>query len=299
MTFVEKVQALARRLHITRPLVWFDYETTSKYPALARVWSIGLVKVWPEDTQPPRAWESYINPGVPIPAEVIELCKLDSGQLADIAAAHSFASVAASLFKGFGDCNFAGYNARYDLKVSVAEFKRCGLTFDYRHAEVLDGFRLWQTLPGEQRSLTDAVRLFAGRNLEGAHGAMADTEGALDAVIGMLDAAGAHVPNAWPELMAHLHPPDPSRIDREGKLVLHDGEAYVMFGKYEGTRLRDIDQGFCRWVQRQDFSAEVKAHFANAIRGIYPCEERSLSEPTSPSAGSSHSLSLSVGSSEF
>lgn len=277
MILAERVQALARRLHITRPLVWFDYETTSKYPSLARVWSIALVKVWPEDVQPMKIWESLVNPGEEIPAEVIELCKLTSEQLDAITKAPPFKSFAASLLKGFAGCNFGGYNIKYDLKVTGFEMKRCGLTFTYDTAEILDGFRLWQTLPGEQRSLSDAVRLFAGRNHEGAHGAVEDVHGSIDVVLGMLDAAGEDFPQTWDALQARLHPPDPSRIDREGKLVLHhDGEAYVTFGKYEGWRLRDIDKGFCRWVLRpeQDFSNEVKEHFANALKGIYPCSSK-------------------------
>ena len=51
----------------TRPLVFFDLETTGTYVANDRIVEISLVKLFPDGKEEVNTFR--INPGIPIPAE--------------------------------------------------------------------------------------------------------------------------------------------------------------------------------------------------------------------------------------
>ena len=81
------------------------------------------------------------------------------------------------------------------------------------------------------------------------------------------------MPKTVDALSDWLNPPDPNRIDADGKLVWRDGIATVAFGAQAGTSLADLaanNRGFLEWVLRKDFSDEVKAVVRDALGGRFP-----------------------------
>lgn len=69
-----------------------------------------------------------------------------------------------------------------------------------------------------------------------------------------------------------LNPPDPNRIDADGKLVWRDGVPTIGFGAQAGASLADLaasDRGFLEWILRKDFSDEVKAIVREALAGRF------------------------------
>jgi len=67
---------------------------------------------------------------------------------------------------------------------------------------------------------------------------------------------------------------DPSWIDRDGKFQWADGVPVVGFGKHRGTPMASVEDGFWRWMLRNDFSPEVKRMVESARRGVYPVQAR-------------------------
>lgn len=62
-------------------------------------------------------------------------------------------------------------------------------------------------------------------------------------------------------------------IDAEGKFIWVDGEATCDFGKYRGTKLKDLavnDPGYLRWIVGADFSPEVQEIASKALNGEFP-----------------------------
>lgn len=66
--------------------------------------------------------------------------------------------------------------------VCRAEFKRCGImNFPAAGVNVVDSCRVF--MREEPRSLKAALRYYCGLNHEGAHGALADSQAALDVLL--------------------------------------------------------------------------------------------------------------------
>lgn len=255
---------LAELLTLERPLVCLDVETHDKVPPeKAHICELGF-KIFYHDGRPPKIWESFIKPGVPIAPGAEEVHGISN---ADVADAPFFSAIAKNLASGFRDCDFLGYNVRFDLRVISAEMQRAGVQWTYEGARIIDPFRLWQV--AVPRSLADAVREFAGREPTNSHRALADVEDAIDAAAGMLTRWG-HLPKQLQELH-DLCFSDTTRVDPDGKFIWNNGVACISFGKHAGTAIDRVDRSYLQWMATKgDFSPEVKRIATEALAGVYP-----------------------------
>jgi DNA polymerase III subunit epsilon len=115
-----------------RRRVGFDVETTSRFPAEARIVSAALVTCDPEDAASPRVREWLVDPGVEIPEETVEIHGIttdyvrEHGQEASQAIAELLAALTREFISGAA---VVVMNAPYDLAVLRAEAERFGLEF--------------------------------------------------------------------------------------------------------------------------------------------------------------------------
>lgn len=255
-------------LPLERPFIWLDVETHSKLPPeTTRIIELGLI-VFYHDGREPKRWESFIDPGEKIHADVTELHTITDE---DVFGKPKFKDIAESLAKGMVDCDFGGYNVMFDLRCVSAEMRRAGVAWSYEGAYVVDPLRVWQVF--RPRRLADAVREFAKREPTDSHRALADTQDAVDALIGMLQTF-----QEAPRSVKALHElckGDSNRIDPEGKFVWFNGEASIGFGKWgmNRTPLRLVPRDYLEWMTKADFSPEVKRIAAAAAKGVFPKRE--------------------------
>src|SRR5262245_34987734 len=92
-------------LHLSRPLVVFDLETTGLDPCTDRVVEVALLKVSPS-ARPLRDCLA-LNPGRPIPPEATAVHGLTD---AHVAGCPPFAAVAPYLWHVCADADLAGFN---------------------------------------------------------------------------------------------------------------------------------------------------------------------------------------------
>ena len=281
----------AQLLKLTRPLILFDLETTGVETETARIWSLGM-RIHKPGVEP-ASYKTLVNPGVSLPEFARETTQI-SDAIIKTGCAHCWAlpiehpnaacdqfkpvpyfkDLASNLHRGFRDADFGGFHVRYDLKVSAAEFGRCGLEFDYSGCSIIDGLRAWQVL--EPRTLSDAVEYFLKRKMEGAHDAMMDIQETENVLIAQLTAhpRSDMLPRTVRELHDLLWPRDPNDVDSEGKFRFIDGHACFNFGANKGKRLSSNDpkvRGYLSWmVDRGGFSVEVKRIATAALNDSYP-----------------------------
>ena len=156
-----------------------------------------------------------------------------------------------------------------------AEFRRAGLEFRISERRVVDVYNIFCKL--YPRTLSAAYKFFCGKELEGAHGAAADTAATLEVLLGQLE-RHPELPRELAGLAEFSDLTDPDAIDRTRRFKWSGDEAVVNFGKNAGRTLRDLadnDPGFLRWITRNDFPDDVKKIAADALVGKFPVRDKS------------------------
>jgi DNA polymerase-3 subunit epsilon len=265
------IHKLHEVLNLTRPLLGLDLETTGVDPRTSGIVEVGLEIMIPG--KPVKEYRTLVNPLMPIPPAASAIHGITNEMVKD---APTFLQLAANFHSGMRDCDFAGYNAWFDLRQLAEEFKRAAFQWDYERAFVLDGMRLWQVAEG--RTLTHAVNrwirggatdqeFYDECDVEGqAHNALYDVKMSTRVIAAQLK-ANPQFPRD-PEGLHKLLWPD--RFDAEGKLRWVDRELCFTFGEHRNKPIRNVPKGYLIWVSGKDFSDRVKETCRNAMKGIYP-----------------------------
>lgn len=250
---------------LTRPITWFDLETTGIDPKTARIVEIGVTQLRPDGEH--VNYHTLVNPGVLIPAGATAKHGITDEM---VVGKPRFEDLAPKLSRAFSNCDFGGFNLkRYDIEVMAAEFRRARIEWSADDACVLDGHRLWQIL--FPRTLTDAVREFLGREPSEAHRATGDATDALEVVSAMLE----KFPEALPRDLKALHelqfPSNPNAIDKQGKVAWNEaGDAVLTFGKHKDVPLAKVPRSYLDWLLSTDMAFDTRTILTNAKQGRFP-----------------------------
>lgn len=257
---------MLENLQLARPLAFFDIESTGVVPQRDRIVEISVMKVMPDGSS--RTTTRRLNPGMPIPAAATAIHGISD---ADVADCPLFADIAEKLLSYLDGCDLAGYNIQgFDVPLLENEFKRVGLDFNTSSRKIVDAYNIFCKL--YPRTLTAAYKFFCGKELEGAHGAAADTAATFEVLMGQL-AKHEELPRTVEELADFSDMTDPDAVDRSRRFKWNGDEVMVNFGKYAGRSLRDIaenEPGFLRWIIKSDFPDDVRSIAEKALVGIFP-----------------------------
>ena len=244
------------KLKLTRPLVFFDLETTGTNIPHDRIVEISIVKLMPDGTVVERS--RRLNPEMPIPAEATAVHHITDD---DVAGEPTFRQVAASLSKLLQGCDIAGFNSnRFDIPLLDQEFHRAGVDFDLNGVRFVDVQTIYHKK--EPRTLVAAYRYYCGKELEEAHSALADTRATMEVLMAQLD-----VYDDLPvELDGLSEFANPNRnVDLLGRLIYDDNKREVInFGKYKGRLAEEVlasDPGYYNWIMQGDFAQNTKNAF--------------------------------------
>src|SRR5690606_3423985 len=137
------------KLNLTRPLAFFDLETTGVNIASDRVVEISILKVMPDQTEQIKTLK--INPEIPIPPESTFFHGIRDEDVKD---APRFADVAQELADFIGDADLAGYNSnKFDIPLLMEEFLRAGIDFSLENRCFVDVQNIFHQM--EQRTLKE------------------------------------------------------------------------------------------------------------------------------------------------
>jgi DNA polymerase-3 subunit epsilon len=122
------------QLNITRPICFFDLETTGVNVAKDRIVEISILKVFPDGRE--EEFTERINPTVPIPAVTTAVHGISD---ADVADKPTFAERAKEIYDIIKDSDLAGFNSnRFDIPLLVEELLRSGIDFDMKNRNAID-----------------------------------------------------------------------------------------------------------------------------------------------------------------
>lgn len=250
-------------LSLTRPLVFFDVETTGIDPFHDRIIEIGAVKLFPDGTK--KEYHQMINPGIPIPAGATTIHNITDDMVKD---KPYFGDLAEELRDIFFDADLGGYNVKiFDIPILTTEFKRVGLDLDYETMNIVDAMAIFKIK--EPRTLTAAYKKYCGKELENAHSAVADITATIEVLEGQITHYG-DLPTTPEALHEFCFPKDPDAFDAEGKLRFVDGKLTINFGKNRGKSLQELalnDPYYLEWILNGSFPEKVKKAVKEALNG--------------------------------
>ncbi len=240
-------------LKLTRPLIFFDIETTGLSISTDRIVELCFVKVYPNGNE--EAQSLRFNPQMPISAEATAVTGITNEDVKDCP---TFKEKAAELAKIFTGCDIAGYNSNgFDVPLLVEEFLRVGVDFDISKAKLVDVQTIF--FKKEPRTLTAAYSFYCNKDLENAHSAMADTRATYEVLKAQLE--------RYPDLAGDVNflsdfTKRNDNVDLAGRIVYNEQRQEVFnFGKYRGKPVLEVlqrDPAFYAWMMQGDFTQNTK-----------------------------------------
>jgi DNA polymerase-3 subunit epsilon len=268
------LESALKNLHLKRPLVVFDLETTGVQVGTDRIVEIAMIKISPDGSvvrKPEKAGNEYrilVNPEIPIP---LESSLVHGVYDDDVKSKHTFGVIAPGLVKFLHNCDLGGFNSnRFDVPMLAEEFLRVGVDFGLEGRNLIDVQNIFHKM--EQRTLKAAYRFYCDKELEGAHEAYPDTAATLEILVSQLEKyAEATIIDSRGEILGPV-PSDMDELhkfcqrthnaDLAGRLIYNDDGVIVFnFGKNKGVSVKELierDPGYFGWMMNGDFPRYTK-----------------------------------------
>ena len=240
-------------LNLTKPIVFFDLETTGVNIATDRIVEISILKVFPNGNKESKTW--LVNPEMEIPKESSEIHGITNEQ---VVTEPTFKELANKVNEMVAGCDLAGFNSnRFDIPLLAEELMRAGIDFDMKNRKAIDVQVIFHKK--EQRTLGAGYQFYCGKELEGAHGAEADTNATYEILLAQLDKYPdlENSVDALSEFSTHGE-----RADFAGFILMNDEKQEIFsFGKHKGRTVEEVfieNPGYNNWIQNADFPLYTK-----------------------------------------
>lgn len=240
-------------LKLTKPICFFDLETTGIDISKDRIVEIAVFKVFPNGNKESRTW--LVNPTIPIPAASTAVHGITNEKVAN---EPMFKELASTIHNMIKDSDLAGFNSdRFDIPLLAEELLRAGVDFDMKNRVSVDIQTIFHKK--EERTLSAAYKFYCGQNLENAHSAEADTMATYEILKAQFDFY-EDLPHDMRSLSEYTT--RKKSVDFAGFIALDkDNEEIFTFGKHKGVKVEKVleaEPGYFGWIQNADFPLYTK-----------------------------------------
>lgn len=241
------------KLKLTKPLCFFDLETTGTDVSKDRIIEIAIIKVNIDGSR--ESLEIRLNPGITIPPESTLIHGITDEMVAN---EPIFKDKARNIYNFLKGCDLAGFNSdRFDIPLLVEELLRADLDFDFKNTKTIDVQNIFHKM--ESRTLSAALKFYCDKELTDAHTAIADANATLDVLLAQLDRYSELEPNV--DFLNHFSTRKKT-ADFAGFLIYNkDDEICFGFGKHKGKKVNEIlkeEPGYFGWILNADFPRYTK-----------------------------------------
>ncbi|WP_055448836.1 3'-5' exonuclease [Lacinutrix mariniflava] len=241
------------QLNLTKPICFFDLETTGINISKDRVVEISILKVFPNGNKESKTW--LVNPEMPIPAETSAIHGVTDERVAN---EPTFKELAKEISVMTKDCDLAGFNSnRFDIPLLAEEMLRADMDFDMKGRVAVDVQTIFHKM--EKRTLGAAYKFYCDKSLENAHTAEADTLATYEVLKAQLDRYEdlENDTKFLAEFSSHK-----KFADFAGFINFNeDGEECFSFGKHKNKKVLDVldkEPGYFGWLLNADFPLYTK-----------------------------------------
>jgi len=254
------------KLNLTRPLAFFDLETTGLNVVKDKIVEISIFKVNPDNST--ETLTTLINPQIPISPEASSVHGISNDDVKD---KPTFIEFAPKLDKFLKNCDLAGYNSnKFDVPMLIEEFLRCGINFDIKKRKLIDVQNIFHKM--EPRTLKAAYKFYCGKELIGAHEAEADTMATYEILLNQIEfyketeytnndgIKSFPIKNDVGSLSEFSY--NQNNADLVGHIGFNkSGKEIFNFGKYKGKTVEEvfkIEPQYYDWMMKAEFPLSTK-----------------------------------------
>lgn len=241
------------KLHLTKPICFFDLETTGTNVAKDRIVEISILKVFPNGNKESHTWR--VNPQMPIPKGAIDVHGITDDMVANEPTFKELAHKVEALIK---DSDLGGFNSnRFDIPLLAEELIRADVDLDMKKARSVDVQAIFHKM--EKRTLEAAYKFYCGKTLENAHSAEADTNATYEVLLSQLDRYDSleNDVNFLSDFSSYQNFADFAGYVGYNK----EGEEIFSFGKHKGqlvAKVLEKEPGYFGWLLNADFPLYTK-----------------------------------------
>ena len=241
------------QLKLTRPICFFDLETTGINVAKDRIVEIAILKVFPNGNKESKTW--LVNPEMVIPEESIAIHGITNEKVAN---EPTFKELSKEIYKMIKDSDLGGFNSdRFDIPLLAEEMLRAEIDFDMKNTVSVDVQTIFHKM--EKRTLSAAYKFYCDKDLTDAHSAEADTNATYEVLLSQLE--------RYPDLENNIKmlaefSSHKRTVDFAGFIILdEDDEEVFSFGKHKGKKVHAVlenEPGYFSWILSADFPLYTK-----------------------------------------
>ena len=254
------------KLNLTKPLCFFDIESTGIQVSSDRIIDLSILKITPDGNE---ILENFrVNPGIPIPPESTLVHGISDN---DVKNSPSFKEVAPRIAEFIGSADLAGYNSnRFDVPLLVEEFMRADFDFSLDNRKLIDVQVIFHLM--EQRTLSAAYKFYCNKELVNAHQAEADVKATYEILLSQIKKyESVEVKNGKGELYSpisndmhalNLFSNKSNTVDLIGRIVRNEkGQEVFNFGKHKDKPVTEVfekEPSYYNWMMNGDFPLYTK-----------------------------------------
>lgn len=241
------------QLQLSKPICFFDLETTGTNVAKDRIVEISILKVFPNGNKESRTW--LVNPEMPIPAESEAIHGISNEKVAN---EPTFKQLSKEIYAMIRDSDLGGFNSdRFDIPLLAEEMLRADVDFDMKSMVSVDVQTIFHKM--EKRTLEAAYKFYCDKNLDDAHSAEADTLATYEVLLAQLE--------RYPELENDIKKLSEfttrrQNLDFAGFICLNENQEPIFaFGKHNGKTVEEVmekEPGYFGWILNADFPLYTK-----------------------------------------
>ncbi len=241
------------KLKLTKPICFFDLETTGVVIGVDRIVEVAVVKLMPDGSRQTRT--QRINPEMPIPEASTAVHGITDE---DVKNEPPFRDVAHDLAQFMNGADLAGFNSnKFDIPMLVEEFMRCGVPFDMKGRRLVDVQNVFHKM--EPRNLAAAYRFYCGKELTNAHQAEHDTMATIEIMEAQLDRYDT-LKNDIDFLQEFTT--GSQNVDLAGRIIYNGKKEEIFnFGKHKGKKVTEVfaaEPSYYDWMMKGDFPMQTK-----------------------------------------
>ena len=250
-------------LKLTKPICFFDLETTGINISKDRIVEIAILKVFPNGNKESKRW--LVNPEMNIPNEAVAIHSISNEKVAN---EPTFKELSKEIYNLIKDSDLGGFNSdRFDIPLLAEEMLRAEVDFDMKNMVSVDVQTIFHKM--EKRTLVAAYKFYCDKDLTDAHSAEADTTATYEVLLSQLE--------RYPELENNIKKLSEfstrrQTVDFAGFISLDDsGEKIFSFGKHKGTKVCDVlekEPRYFSWILNADFPLYTKKVLAEIKMSI-------------------------------